>query len=310
MRALAQFEDIKKAHRLGGMLLFEGIENTVEQTRDGFHTVWIIDEPKLDKAKEVLRLFEAAPDDPRFTDMAREGAARHAENLRAAAREDARRTSNRPPALRQSVTILGLGPVTFALIAASVGVYILIEGMHQQAVADALFFAKNVSLATALGSSVPDAVGGQWWRLVTPIFMHAPPGPNFLGLLHIGFNMLWLKDLGTIIERVHGSVLLVVLVLVSAVVSNTAQYVLGGSAAFYGMSGVVYALFGYLWMRGRFDPRVPYRLPTNLVVQMMAWFLLCFTGMLGNVANYCHAGGLIVGGVWGFIAAQQAVRNR
>ena len=39
---------------------------------------------------------------------------------------------------------------------------------------------------------------GEWWRLVTPIFLHG-------GVIHLGMNMIVLKDLGPSLENVYGS---------------------------------------------------------------------------------------------------------
>jgi GlpG protein len=147
---------------------------------------------------------------------------------------------------------------------------------------------------------------GQWWRLVTPIFIH-------FSLMHILFNMIWLWDLGGIIERRWRSRTLLLLVLVTAVVSNLLQYLVNidlkngihyGNALSGGMSGVVYSLLGYLWIRGRCDPAAGIRLSQQTVVMMLVWLLLCFSGLMGPIGNSAHAAGLVVGMLSGWIAAR------
>jgi len=122
-------------------------------------------------------------------------------------------------------------------------------------------------------------------------------------VLHIVFNMLWLKDLGSELERRQGSVYFSVLVLVVAILSNLGQYLLAGPN-FGGMSGVVYGLLGYCWIRGRFDPASGLSLNQGVVTMMIIWFVLCWTGLIGNVANWAHTFGLVAGMAWGFAAAK------
>ena len=95
-----------------------------------------------------------------------------------------------------------------------------------------------------------------------------------MNLLHLLFNMLWLKDLGSMIEARKGTSRCSSWSLVIGVGSNLGQDLVGGPD-FGGMSGVIYGLFGYIWMRGKFDPASGLRLhPTN-VVMMVGWFFLC-----------------------------------
>jgi GlpG protein len=143
---------------------------------------------------------------------------------------------------------------------------------------------------------LPEIVGGQFWRLLTPIFLH-------FGLMHLVFNMLWLKDLGTAIERLTSTRLLLGLVIVSGVLSNVGQFMAAGPF-FGGMSGVVYALLGFVWMKSRFDPGSGFHLEKQTVIMMIGWFFLCMTGALGHVANYAHGFGLGIGVVWGFASAK------
>jgi GlpG protein len=134
--------------------------------------------------------------------------------------------------------------------------------------------------------------------LLTPIFIH-------LGVLHIFFNMLWLADLGSTIESRQSTLLLARLVLLLGIASNVVQYTVTGSGAFGGMSGVVYGLIGYMWMRGKYDPSCGLRLHPQTVMTAMIWFFACFVpGFVGPIANGAHAGGLIVGAIWGRLAAR------
>ena len=137
-----------------------------------------------------------------------------------------------------------------------------------------------------------DIRSGQVWRLVTPIFLH-------FGLLHIIFNMMWLRDLGSIIEVRRGTLRFVFIVLAIAVVSNFAQFWMKGPH-FGGMSGVVFGLFGYIWMKSRFEPESGFSMHPNIVFLMIAWFLLCTTGVAGAIANYAHGVGLAVGMALGY----------
>ena len=108
------------------------------------------------------------------------------------------------------------------------------------------------------------------------------------------------------------------LVLVVAVLSNLAQYFFGHPVRdggeihwfrqpnFGGMSGVVYGLFGYVWMKARFDPELGLSIHPNTLIFMMLWFFLCmipwFETLIGSgVANAAHAGGLIAGMLIGYV---------
>ncbi|WP_072325312.1 rhomboid family intramembrane serine protease [Marinospirillum alkaliphilum] len=133
---------------------------------------------------------------------------------------------------------------------------------------------------------------GQWWRLITPIFIH-------FGWMHLVFNLLWTWVFGERIETQQGSLRLVLLVVFAALVSNSAQFLFNGSSQFGGLSGVVYAYLGYIWLWNQRHPQQAMELPNALVIFMLGWMLLGMTDIsrsMGlNMANEAHLGGLLAG---------------
>jgi len=56
------------------------------------------------------------------------------------------------------------------------------------------------------------------------------------------------------------------------------------------MSGVVYGLLGYIWMKGKYDPGSGLALHKTTVAMMIGWYFLCLSGLVGHIANmapYC-----------------------
>jgi GlpG protein len=65
--------------------------------------------------------------------------------------------------------------------------------------------------------------------------------------------------------------------------------------SFGGMSGVVYALFGFIWMKSKYEPAAELYVHPNTVVLMLIWLVACSLGFIGGVANWAHGVGLAVG---------------
>jgi GlpG protein len=72
------------------------------------------------------------------------------------------------------------------------------------------------------------------------------------------------------------------------------------------MSGVVYGLAGYAWMRGKYDRASSVGLDPQSVTILLVWLAVCYSGVVGRVANTAHLVGLIVGVVWGRVSAHLA----
>jgi membrane associated rhomboid family serine protease len=187
-------------------------------------------------------------------------------------------------------------PITFALIAISALVF-LASGMGES-----LRPLQGLLIASPGSYGYQDIAAGQWWRLLTPIFIH-------FGIMHIVFNMMWIWDLGRLVEYRRGSVFYLLFTVVVGILSNVAQYSIGHSPFFGGMSGMVYGLLGYVWMQGRYNPAFGIALHKSTVTMMLVWYVLCWTGLLGAIANWAHTAGLLIGVAWGLLAGKGERRH-
>ncbi len=296
MRAIGHLDSEDKARLFSDFLVVQKIPNQAEPGATGAWDIWVFSDDDLPKASEFLTAFRANPQDPQFAAAAKAG------DLRKQEQKDReqfqKRIRTRDNVFRRFV-VYGVGPLTGFLMCACIFVYVWKSFGSGEAHIHWLFFSEvgfKADLGTRLLGS-PEIRSGEVWRLITPIFLH-------FGIIHIFFNMLWLRDLGGMIETVEGIGKFAALVIVSAALSNLAQYVISGPT-FGGMSGVVYAMLGYVWMKGKYHPGSGLYLHKETVTMMLIWLVVCFTGWLGPIANWAHLGGLIVGVVWGYVATHR-----
>jgi GlpG protein len=132
--------------------------------------------------------------------------------------------------------------------------------------------------------------------------------------MHLIFHMMWLWYFGRQVEALQGSRQMLVLLLIAGIGANLAQYATG-TVLFGGMSGVDFALLGYVWLMSRRAPRSGFFVPQMLVVFMLGWMVFTMTDMagavgFGNVANEAHLGGLVVGLLLGWYHSGRARRQR
>ena len=119
-------------------------------------------------------------------------------------------------------------------------------------------------------------------------------------ILHITFNLLWWWYLGGDIEKKLGSKKLIQLFIVSAALSGISQYWVEG-ANFGGLSGVVYACLGYLWVMNYRAPHLGLTIQKSLVVFMLVWLVLGFVQPFMAIANTAHLIGLVSGVLLAFV---------
>lgn len=300
MRTIGILDSEKAAARFGDCLYVRGIENEREREDDGTFSIWIVEEERVRDAAALLAQFRTNPDASEFSSASIEAESRRASELRS--ERSRRATVADAERINYERSFTPMPIVTYALIviAAAVAVYSGVGGDWH-----ALRFLSITELYVDGGfirwiPTLPEVRSGQVWRLVTPIFIH-------FSLLHIVFNMMLLKDLGTFIEARFSGRYLAILVIATAALSNYAQFVWAGPQ-FGGMSGVDYALFGFLWMRGKHDRSSSWQLNKNTVYALIGWFVLCLVGIIPNVANMCHGVGLVSGMAWGWISAKRFSR--
>lgn len=131
---------------------------------------------------------------------------------------------------------------------------------------------------------------GRWWTLITAIYLHG-------GLLHILFNVLWIRQLGPAVEDVYGQVRLAVIFTVAGAagfaVSNYAgvPFTIGASGSIFGLLG---ALVAYGRQRGG-------AFGSMVLRQYGQWALVLFVFgfLMSGVNNLAHAGGFAGGFVSG-----------
>jgi GlpG protein len=299
MRHIGSFASEAQARFFTDFLLSRDIRSHLEPEADRSWSIWIRDEDQIVEAQSALQRFQANPLAPEFQ-KAPEAAAK----AREAEAEDLAKYRQRIRSRRSIFPKMGgygAGFLTFTLILVCVVIAVYSRFGNNE-------WMRNLFISDPLnrtGRDLPEVLHGEIWRLFTPIFMHADILRN---PLHLIFNMMWLYQLGSMIEARQSSLFLFIFVAVSAALSNLAQYFLNGPA-FYGMSGVVYALAGYIWMRGKYNPASGLYLDRQSVMIMLIWLVVCYTGIVGSIANTAHVIGLLVGMAWGGAAAIFATRH-
>jgi membrane associated rhomboid family serine protease len=169
--------------------------------------------------------------------------------------------------------------VTYTLIALNVLAYI-VELVNQTAV---------VNDWLMVGQLGPYGVAdGQWYRLLTSAFLHAPPGSG-LGIAHIVFNMWALYAVGPAIERLLGHARFIAVYLTSAIAGSVLLYLNAPHQPAYGASGAIFGLFGAFFVLAR-----RLNLDARAIVGLIV-INLVITFTVPNISWQGHIGGLVAG---------------
>ena len=262
--------DARMAQALVDYLATLGIPCELTQSELGV-SVWLADERRLAQAQQEVKRFLSEPNHPRYMEASWQSG--HAD-----ARIDYSKGMTDPVTdfLHQA------GPLTLVVIIACLAIYAL----------DAIGLPIFDELA--FHPTLAQFTDWQAWRYVTPAFIH-------FSVLHLVFNLLWWWYLGGQIEQRLGSGKLFILLIIGAALPNIAEFFVSGPR-FGGLSGVVYALLGYSWLRTRLQPDCGLAMPPALMGFMLVWLVLGFLDMLGTpTANMAHLVGLLVGLAQGWL---------
>lgn len=244
-----------------------GIKAKVKKSSDDFAV--FVDEQQFERAKTE---FEAFIENP-FAEKYQQAAWQHG---------DTSEVTNSHPSLLESFKdkfLSHAGGVTLSVFILCWLIFIASILGFANPIFNAIKFFPTFSL---------DALFAEPYRLLGPALFH-------FSWLHIVFNTMWWWQLGGDIERQLGKGSLVNLFLVSAIISNLGQYMVTGSN-FGGLSGVVYALVGYVWWMHWLRPQAGLVISKPIVGILLVWMLLGFADLLPvNMANAAHLLGLLSG---------------
>jgi len=300
MRHIGTLQNEGDANRFAAYLVTKGTVAHAEEDGDSW-AIWVRDENQVAQAKEAFEDFRHDPEQPAYR-----GAEREAENI---LREQ---TKRREAAGKNVVGMRGRWgqpgtqrrrrPLTMTIVGLCVFIGLASNMGDSGDVLNALLFCnhsheedegwRNASVADRF----VDIKQGQIWRLVTPIFVH-------YDVWHLAFNMIMFYQLGSLIEDRRGTgrfgLMVILIGIGSSLGEPLAPYELGGTAFAAGMSGVVFGLFGYAWVKTIYEPHLGILIARSTVIILMLWLFVGFTGILSNfgihIANWAHGVGFVCG---------------
>jgi rhomboid protease GluP len=192
-------------------------------------------------------------------------------------------------------------PVTYGLVALNVLVYLAaVLGTHHWLNFDS-------RLLISLGSNYgPYTADGEWWRLLTSMFLHA-------GLFHLVFNMWALASFGPAVERLFGSVSYAAIYFLAGLVGGLASISWRPDIDSVGASGAIFGILGALIAVALLQRKT---IPFNILRPLRNSSLI-FTGYallsgFGNagIDNAAHIGGLSAGFLIGAFFSRRLTEQR
>jgi rhomboid protease GluP len=178
-------------------------------------------------------------------------------------------------------TMQGNSPAVLAIIGINVAMYLL-----------ETFFPVILDKFSEQPAAIAN---GEYWRLFTAMFLHAPLGARF-GIFHILFNMYILRIYGPNVEEAFGKVRFVVMYLIAGLAGGTLSYLLSDCrVSGVGASGAIFGVVGILLV-------YLYRRRSSTFVRAYQRSLMTFVGInlvfgfvVPGIDNWAHIGGLAGG---------------
>lgn len=166
----------------------------------------------------------------------------------------------------------------------------------QAVLANILANNEDANVLIAFGAKYnPAILHGEYWRLLTAIFLHAT-------ILHVGLNMLNFLLLGLIIEHIFGHLRFILIYLLTGIISILASFIFAPQEISVGASGAIFGLVG-AYSAFILVHRQAFRYHG---LAALGWLIFVIGINLGlgfvipNVDNYAHMGGLLSGCLLGW----------
>ena len=131
-------------------------------------------------------------------------------------------------------------------------------------------------------------VFGEWWRLITALFVH-------VDILHLFFNMYALYIGGRVVEPYYGSLRFLAIYFLSGIIGNIASLILPVLSV--GASGAVFGVFGAMIV---VEKRVT-GTATAMIVFLIIVLIVSNLAYPGKINNIAHIAGVLAGYVLGKI---------
>lgn len=178
----------------------------------------------------------------------------------------------------QSIFDYGKPKMTYVLLALNILIFLFIEWMGDTT--------SVVTLIEYGAKYNPAIMDGEWWRIVTSMFLH-------IGFLHLFMNMFALFYLGTAVEKLYGTWRFFFIYMLAGLFGGIASFMLNPHVA-AGASGAIFGLFGALLFFGVLHKQLFFRtMGWNLIFIVL--LNIAFGILVPQVDNGAHIGGMIGG---------------
>jgi rhomboid protease GluP len=196
-----------------------------------------------------------------------------------------------------SMVLPGIGSAPTAVLGATVVVY-LAAGLTLGG--GSIWTESAREVLYPLGAKwTPAILGGEWWRLVNPVFLHG-------SVWHIGMNMLALASLGPLVEYLVGAKRFLVVYVLTGIASFAASMLLSPRSLSIGASGAIFGLIGfgigYSLRAGR-----GMRAVRDDLTRSAVWGVIMF--LIPGIDHAAHAGGFVAGILLGLVITGRVHRS-
>jgi membrane associated rhomboid family serine protease len=164
-------------------------------------------------------------------------------------------------------------------------------------------FDSHATLIEWGGNHGPRTTNGEWWRLLTALFVHGGP-------FHFLFVLIGLVQVAELLERWLGGPLVAGVYLIAGAFGSVVSLLdhplavhVGASAAVFGLFGLLLAVIGWSAVRPT-GPVIP--LPVYTLLAPATVLFLLYAGVADGIGNRPNLTGLVAGGIAGLAIMAKA----